>query len=529
MVIIMKNVAFRKILFEDAVKKEKKVRKESDISYGLNLTIMNLEDLYKSDMDAGIGIMIDPSCDYTDIASNISDLVDSNSLYSYKFSIRSNDTQFAKVNRYRCKCGDVTSELAGVMCKKCGTETYNHIAIRGWFDLGNLKVFNPFYWARFRANCKYPSIVDFVVDKQAKRNTYIRSQLKDKDPDKLSATFMKDIERVENMPNIMDLQDREVLYNFIAEYANDDAVEYLLQNIDSAMTSKIPVINKNMRNISIRVNLVGVSDTRSNDMNKYYTSISKNIYSLTGKTTEHTAESVIRNTLVSINEHFRSIYNECMKTLGVGKKSLIRGRVGGRRKGYSSRIVLEGALRHKVDEVAMPYKFFGQMTIDYHADIYKKLGVTPEASYRIRSNIPNENDCRMMDEVLRILTSDNLNVLIVLRQPAIYRESMVALRLVELHHKDVVTVNEMVIDSCLYGDKDGDVVSVFLPDPSIRTQLLFALSPNKRIFNPLTVSVEPSMELVEAGYVNTCLIIPKERHESGIVTKEELRRLGYEI
>ncbi len=169
------------------------------------------------------------------------------------------------------------------------------------------------------------------------------------------------------------------------------------------------------------------------------------------------------------------------------------------------------------------------MTIDYHHDLYEKLGVTPEASFRIRNNIPNKADKAMMDIVLKELAKDNLNVIIALRQPAIYRESMVALRLMELHEEDVIRVNEMVIDSCMVGDKDGDVVSVFMPDPSIRTQLLFSLSPNKRIFNPLTVSVEPAMELVEAGYVNVCLVLPKERQGSIIVTKEELIKMGYDV
>lgn len=522
------NIAFRRVLFDDAVKKESKVRKQSDISYGLELYVLNLEELYKSDMEAGIGINIDTSCNYENPASNMSDLIDTDSLYSYKFAIRSNDTQYAKSNRYRCKCGKTVSELAGIMCKHCKTETYNHIAIRGWFDLGKLKVFNPCFWAKFSSNCKFPSIVDLAVGIGSKRSL-IEEELKGKDPNKLPKDTKEFLSRIETVPNIVDLQDKKVLRKFIEDYAKDDSVEFLLRNIDAAMTSKIPVINKNMRNISIRVNLAGISDAKSDGPNGYYTSLSRAIHYLTNTISEYTSERTIYGSLVAINDHFNSIYLTFKDVLGKEKSSLIRGKVGGRRKGYSSRLVLEGALRHKVDEVALPYRFFGQMTIDYHADIYKKYGITPESSYRIKNNIPDENDCVIIDKVLKELTANNLNVVIVLRQPAIYRESMVALRVVELHDKNVITVNEMVIDSCLYGDKDGDVVSVFLPDPSIRTQLLFALSPNKRIFNPLTVNVEGGMELVEAGYVNVCLVIPKERAESGVVTKSQLRKLGYKI
>lgn len=531
----MKNeVAFRKRLYKDALRKEQEVKNASCIDYGLELSVLNLERLFKSDMKDGIGLVLDTHYDeeYKDIASYMSDLIDGDSLYSYKFSIRSNDTQFAKANRYRCKCGKTSSELAGTVCKKCGTETYNHIAIRGWFDLGNLKVFNPFYWAILKANCEYPSIVDFAVKELRDRNAEIRRKLHDIETASNKQTAqqkMNDIERIKRMPTMIDFQDKNVLKDFIKEYASEDAVDYLLKNIDSAMTSKIPVTNKNFRNVSIRVNLYGRSDAQKDEHSKHYTCISRAVDGLINTMSSNTASSTIRRALVSINYRFSCMYDAIIDILGKNKSSLIRGRVGGRRKGYSSRIVLEGALRHKIDEVAMPYKFFGQMTIDYHYDLYHELGVTPEAAYRIKNNIPNLSDCQMMDKVLAKLTKDNMNVVIVLRQPAIYRESLVALRLVELHHKDVVTLNEMVIDSCLFGDKDGDVVSVFMPDPSIRTQLLFSMSPNKLIFNPLTASVNGSMELVEAGYVNVCLVLPKERKGSIITTKEELKKLGYKV
>lgn len=526
------GVAFRKTLYQEAVKREKKLKKESHISYGLKITVLNLEELFKSDMQNGIGLIMDTNCVYKTADTNfsMSDLIDKDSLYSYKFAIRSNDTSFAKDNRYRCKCGKISRESAGIICPHCGTATYNHIAIRGWFDLRHLKVVNPFYWAILDANCKYPGILDCVFKTPKERTMEKNERARKAESATNKATIqqkMIEIQMIDRLPTIMDLQDENVLIDFIKEYAKDEAVDFLLENIDSAMTSKIPVINKNMRNMSVRVNINGVPDYQRDSNSSHYVRISDTLNGLIPTLTENTPPARILNALNNVNNNFIAMYDGLTDDLGVGKKSLIRGRCGGRRKGYSSRIVLEGALRPKVDEVAMPYRFFGQMTIDYHSDLYQKFGITPESTYRIKNNIPNLSDCEIMDKVLAELIKTNMNVVIVLRQPAIYRESLVALRLVELHHKNVITLNEMVIDSCLFGDKDGDVVSVFMPDPLIRAQLLFSMSPNKLIFNPLTASVNGSMELVEAGYVNVCLVLPKERDGSIIKSEKELKKLGY--
>lgn len=525
------EVAFRKLLYADAVKKEKKLRKESNIQYGFHPYVENLEKLYESDMKNGTGFVLDVTCKYDDTSANMeTELIDADSIYSYKFSIRSNDTKYAKDRRYRCQCGATEEELAGVPCPKCGTETYNHIAIRGWFDLGEYKVFNPFFWTQFISNCKIPKLMKLIPLKKKSRLTKIRRKIKQKykntTPPVSIINYMMEID---SLPSILELRDKEVLKKLIVTYANDNSVQYFLDNIDCAMTSKIPCINKNMQNSSTRVNLNGVSNTRRDPVTKYYITISRILNTINDTVSSYSGETTVESKLISINTQFNNIYESFKHVLGVGKESMIRGKAGGRRKGYSSRLVLEGYINHKVDEAAMPYKFFGQMTVDYHYDLYEKLGMTPESSFRIKNNIPNKKDKEMMDKVLETLTRDNLNVIIALRQPAIYRESMVALRLVELHEEDVLRVNEMVIDSCMVGDKDGDVVSVFMPDPSIRTQLLFSLSPNKRIFNPLTVSVEGEMELVEAGYVNVCLVLPKEREGSIIVTKEELKKMGYDV
>ena len=480
----------REIFYDYALPSENKLSSKKKARFRLTRETINLEELYKTDAMKGRKFDIDTSIDYRDL-DNESKFIDSDSIHSYKFSIRNNDTPYAKMNRFSCSCGQLSTPQAGVECQKCKTYTYSKIAIRGWITLKNFKVFNPDYFSLILEN----------RNKKVSKEVLKRELFQVKNQKRESVLGI----------NILDLQEKSKLAEFIKEYTNPKHTPFFLKNIDKALTSKIPVLNKNFRNYYGHRKLNGTVDVTSHPLNSKYITISKKAHYLNSLRGSESSISILSN-LHAINETFLKIYGEIQATLGKDKEADLRDRVGGIRLGSSSRLVLEGALNCKPDELIIPYAFFGQTTLAHHRDLYEEYGLTLESEFRLLHNIPNRTDCIMMRKVLNRLTEESLNVAQVYRPPVIYPESNIALKIKGLSHDLVVKMNEITISACLHGDKDGDVISLFIPNPTIRPQLLFALSPNKKIYNPIMGEIEGSYELVESQYVNVALLYNKDEN-----------------
>ena len=427
--------------YQQAMLQESQIRAKlhDSLPFGLERDIVNLEKLYEEDRIAGRSFNIDTSISYTQI-DNESTLKDSDSIFSHKFSFRSNDTAYANSKRFRCICGALETDTAGLRCDKCMSYTADRPATRGWIVLKHFKVFNPYFLELF---IKY---LRKGINKTNFRNDLYSTNdfAYNKDGDKIPRSCKY---------NILDLQDESVLRDFIEEYINPDDKQVFLNKIQTAMTTKIPVINRDYRHYSVTKKLNGKSNVASHPTNKLYIQISGAVNAINNFKGKESKKVIVAH-LAKVNKSFFDLKDELISVMADSKKADIRAKIGSRRLRNSARIVLEGIMNHQVDVCTIPFRYFGVMTIDEHLDIYQKYGLTPEAEHRMRHSHPNENDKIMMTKVLKELTRLGLNTCVVCRSPTIYRESVVSVRIIGLTDDATVRCNEILISQCLSGDKD---------------------------------------------------------------------------
>ena len=212
-----------------AIHDRKQIDEDVAVSFGLMHDLVNFENQYRADMRTKDGFEIDTSVVYDPLYDEIAFLT-SKSIHSYKFGISSKDSDEVQIKRYSCECGELESPIAGLVCDKCGTTTDLRVCKRGWFDLGNYKVLNPqffFQLASSMTSANAQRLLDDLFNYSHK--------VKNKDE-------KKDKERKEII-NIFDLQDRDVLIKWICDNVAESKRDYFLANIDSAMSSKLPVMS----------------------------------------------------------------------------------------------------------------------------------------------------------------------------------------------------------------------------------------------------------------------------------------------
>lgn len=481
-----------------AIHDRKQIDEDVAVSFGLMHDLVNFENQYRTDMRTKDGFEIDTSVVYDPLYDEVAFLT-SKSIHSYKFGISSKDSDEVQIKRYSCECGELESPIAGLVCNKCGTTTDLRVCKRGWFDLGNYKVLNPqffFQLASSMTSANAQRLLDDLFNYSHK--------VKNKDE-------KKDKERKEII-NIFDLQDRDVLIKWICDNIAESKRDYFLANIDSAMSSKLPVMSKDFRPFRVIYNLNGEPSIESHELNQKYRLINDklrmlkskednidNLFSQGYSRRRYKAKYEIFRLLEGIQRLIFNIHEITIDGM-TDKKDEIRLRFGSTKLPYSSRNVMESYLGVYSDEIILPYNIFGENIIGYYRDYLDKYGITPESINRILSNAPNEADKEMLDKVLEDMSRDNVNYCFGYRPPSIGKRSAVGLRIIGLTESEVVKLTEITIDVCLKGDKDGDTFTNFILERAFNAIIYFAHHPSAMTWNPMTGLAE-KYELPESLYL----------------------------
>lgn len=497
--LITDNLGFLKT----ALEAEEQNKANRQIKFGLYRETLDVHKLFQKDMALHRGFILDTSINYADLKDETK-MIDSDSIFSYKFGIRSNDSRAVQAKRYRCKCGALEEPMSGIKCSKCGTETQNLYDIRGWFVIDKFKVFEPDWLSLFLANINK----NVCNKKQLLENLLQFSSIKNK-----------------KGPNLLDLQDKDNLIDFINKYAAEDKKQYFLSTVKTAMISEIPVISKDYRYYSV-VNKIGnESSVNSHPLNKMYISISDSVRILNNMRGKESPAQKLA-CLSRITQRLLDIYEETKKTLGGSKESYIRGRIGGRRNGYSGRLVVEALMHVRNDVCILPYSVFGEFTIDYHRELYIKHGMSPEAENRMRNNYPSKNDKIIMVKVFKELKKRNLNTIFMYRPPCLYIGSLICVEIIGLTNHNVVFIENTTLDAALHGDKDGDILGLFMLPPEVRATTYFAFNPKRIILDPIKGCINDSFELVEAIQYISCKVLDDTEQDSGeILTEEDMKSI----
>lgn len=451
-------------------------RNRNKRQYGLVRDIINLDELFKEDIETNKGFILNTSIDYTSLMSDEAKLRELDSIFSAKFGQYTKDTLV-----FKCECGNLESDKAGEYCSQCGTFTDKKIYQRGWFKLQNgFKVFNPDYFNLLKTNIDVKK-----VNKSKKAlETLIFSSKGD---------FKY---------NIFNLMNKEILIEFINSFVLDHMKDFFLSRIDSAMTSSIPVISSNYRYYKVEKTLnEDKPNIRNHSYNQYYIAMSYAINDINSLDKELSSMTSKVFLLSHLTHKWLQLSKEMSKDLGKDKKkSYFRGKTSGRYKSASAKLIIECEKGLEIDEGILPYTVFGLIVNKYYKQDLKDLGLSPEGFKRLETFRPSNGDKIILNKLLKRMKDRKVNIITLLRAPSIYKTSILSLKIVGLENCDVVKINDITLGVCLKGDKDGDTAICVLSKPDIALAEFFAYHPSKGIFNPLTGEINSSFEIQESQY-----------------------------
>lgn len=463
-------------LIKKAIKMNDELLKENfpKMTYSLKRYIVDLEELYKRDMERQEGFELNLDVDYHKDLSNETKMRECDSIFSDKFGNYS--TEGVNI----CKCGKTETPLPGIKCPNCGTFTVNKVYKRGWIVISNgMKVFNPDYLSL---------ILEYIDTKKPITKKYVKQSLEDT--------------KNEYEYNIISLQERSKLIEFINLFIVDNMKEYFLNNIDKALTSKIPVISSKFRyyRVESRFDKNSKSVIRNHAYNKIYASISTYVKSLNSYTqfSSFTSRAFL---LTHLNKKFVELYETFLSDLGKDKKaSVFRGKTSGKHKPASAKLIISSTMSVEIDECILPYAIFGIISLKYYSKELKSLGLSTDGFKRIGRATPSILDKIILNKLLDLLKERNENIITSLRAPSIYLTSIVGLKIRALHDPLVLCLHEIVIGPLLAGDKDGDTSIICMPNPKIMVPLFMAYHPSKGVWSNITGFINSDYELPESNY-----------------------------
>lgn len=463
----------------DKTKDEIKYIKEKNkdkMQYGLIRDILNLDELFREDIERNEGFVLNTSIDYTSLMSDEAKLREMDSIFSAKFGQYTKDTLI-----FICDCGNLQSDKAGEYCPECDSFTDKKVYKRGWFKLQNgFKVFNPEYFSLLKMNIDVKKI---GKSKKALEASIYESK----------GNFKY---------NIFNLMDEDILKEFINLYILDHMKEFFLNKIDCALTSSIPVISSNYRFYKVEKTLNEEKpNIRNHAYNQYYIAMSYAINDINSLDKELSSLTSKIFLLSHLNNKWMQLYKEMMKDLSKDKKkSYFRGKTSGRYKSASSTIIVECEKGLEIDEVILPYTVFGLIVNRYYKQELKDLGLSPEGFKRLETFRPSVGDNIILNMLLKKMEREFKNIVTILRAPSIYKTSIISARIVGLTNSVVTHINDITLGCCLKGDKDGDTIICVLSKPEIALSEFFAYHPSKGIFNPLTGEINSGFEIQESQY-----------------------------
>ena len=456
---------------------------------------VNFENLFLSDMLDKKGFVIDTHIQYADQGDGMIDLKEVASIYSYRFGVNPKEDPPSVIEkRYTCSCDDPTNigeniHEVGIKCPVCGSYAIERKCVRGWICLNDFKVFNPDMLANLMANkrVKNKGGISFPTSNKSKS-----SSSKDSYPWLGDKNFKY---------NILELQDPNILVEFIEAVAAPEYLDRFLSMKDDFMTSKIPVINKSMRHHRSKISIDGTPKVESHASNTEYILISQHTDELNRETSKYLSATRKRSLLYSINESMVELRDIILVQIGGDKSKDLRDKVGGRRKGSSTNLVVEGIAGSYVTfECTLPFFAFGIMFIDWHRDLYVKHGMTPDSEFRIRSMLPDKSDRVMLNAVLLELQDVGLASVLVIREPVIYPTSVQGMYIGGLTLHGACGITDISLGFCFKGDRDGDNAQFIALSPAVRRSIFFSFNGRTAAYEVIAGTTAPGFELEESIY-----------------------------
>ncbi|MGL5714452.1 MAG: hypothetical protein ACRCX2_15645 [Paraclostridium sp.] len=480
-----------------------------EILFGLQVQFINLDKLYKTDMESMLAFDIETKIQYKDYSTPYITMLQ-RSIFSNMFGLSSTDPKEVMEKRFRCSCGDLSGSVRYEECPNCHDMTDARSAIRGWMDLKSFRLLTPHYYSFLLKAINKSKITSFKGGSDNKTNK--NEDMEEIEVD-VSEERVKKKKRVSNNiqpyewtvgDEIFSLHDLSNDNNLLSRFINlvvtrPDYRYVLLQNIEAATTSRIPVVSKGYRPHKLTQKLDKVIDVENHPLNKEYVSISSHIHklSLLG---ENGSPYGVNRKLYNILCNWLKIMEIVNTVLGGGKKSDIRSRINARRLPNSARLVVELFIHPNIESIVLPYDTFG---VIYAEEMFEHFGrrMSSMCQHRLKSGIPNVQDKLLMIEYLDFLKANDMDNVIVKRSPVIYEASIMSLKIIGLSNNRVLRISGQVMSE-FSGDYDGDILALFvISDKSIRKQVHNALNPHIFAVDRFTNEFNPGMGLNDSSHI----------------------------
>lgn len=480
------------------------------IGFSLTSNTINLEELYLKDIEAGRGNKLNTKIKYGPEIPEYTALLEEDSIYSYKFRVKSSDPESIIMRRYRCECGSTFSNELNMMCPECLTPTDSREYIRGWFKLENdLKVFNPTYL--------YKLIEALPVSVKGKDNksgtrSYSRKMVQGVGAFKDRLFYLD--KKTHFKYDMYNLTDPEILTEFINKFVSKGAIKtHLIDTMHTAYTSVVPVISKIYRHYKQSKGYGDKPKIEKNIINADYETMSHSI----GRLNESPQSPISKKAseLASINKKLMNIHREVRMTCFKDKEADLRDKVYGKRTDNSARLIAESTALVSAVKCMLSYAFFGMAMLSEMYQFMKSVGMTPRMELQIRNGAPGAAARVILVKVLEKLKADRLNYVIVKRSPVIYKTSILSLEVDGLVHAAVIRCSPIVIVE-FHGDKDGDIFAIFFAPRAIRLATFISLSPRMNTIDTRKMKVHGSYNLVDASYIMAFKMLDDDTTEENI-------------
>lgn len=382
------------------------------------------------------------------------DLKDPNSIFSPNFGQTLKDLNpFA--NRYRCECGKTQHKINdGIKCKYCGTKVKyvdDNFDYTGWIVLKEQYVIiHPGL---------YKSI-EFIIGKETLENILRVEKPKDEDGHEMDVKPPAD-EPYYNI-GMLDFHDNfdEILKYYInKKKAKMSYYDDIIKHRRDVFTHSIPVFTTLLRPFELDATSFYYEDTNSiyTMINKLKTEINNDSLKMFRKKKPKLQR--LFDLQMKVNELYSSI-----EAILSGKKGALRTLIGGRYN-FTSRNVIVGDPKLRIDEVSLPYSALIELLQQPIINIlHKSYSMSYSDAYDLwyKACIV-ENDT--IKDIIMSLIKNHKNgrglPLLINRNPSIQKGSIMQMHCVKMTDGYTMGIPLQILKP-LAADFDGDVLNILL-------------------------------------------------------------------
>jgi hypothetical protein len=285
---------------------------------------------------------------------------------------------------------------------------------------------------------------------------------------------------------LMEFKDR--FFDLLEKYADKEKYineyNFLSEHSEQVFISKIPVFSHKLRPATLLAKNVLVF----NEINNYYNFIIQYISEIKDRiVSDENLDLLLLPLLYNIQLYANTIHTKIINDYLKGKKGFLRKNIMGSRINFSARNVITPIIGHPIDEVAMPYKTFGELYKFQLINLVSKVkGINYNEAQKFWSKAMLGFNQEMYNYMTELIKKTKHGCTFLLnRNPTISLGSFLYLKIgfIKKDYRDLTLGISNNLLSALSGDYDGDVLNIIPIFDNEMKKHFSLLSPQNFIVN----------------------------------------------